>query len=75
MAAVLVPGLVVGAMATALMSPNDAGPNAWATETTLWLGIAAVLAVTRALRRGSAFCQACCTSMMKNFPSGRAVPG
>ncbi len=46
LAAVLVPGLVVGAMATALMSPNDAGPNAWATETTLWLGIAAVLAVT-----------------------------
>ncbi len=46
LAAVLVPGLVVGVMATALMAPSDSGPNAWATETTLWLGIAAVVAVT-----------------------------
>ncbi len=46
LAAVLVPGLVVGAMATALLTPTAAGPDAWATETTLWLGIAAVLAVT-----------------------------
>lgn len=46
LAAVLVPGLVVGVMATALMTPADTGPHAWATETTLWLGIAAVLAVT-----------------------------
>ena len=46
LAAVLVPGVVVGAMATALLTPIDADPHAWATETTLWLGIAAVLAVT-----------------------------
>ncbi len=46
LAAVLVPGLVVGAMATALMTSSDAGPHAWAMETTLWLGVAAVLAVT-----------------------------
>ncbi len=46
LAAVLVPGLVVGAMATSLLTPVDGGPHAWATETTLWLGIAAVLAVT-----------------------------
>ena len=46
LAAVFVPGLVVGVMATALLAPTDAGPNGWATETTLWLGIAAVLAVS-----------------------------
>lgn len=46
LAAVLVPGLVIGAMATALMTPTEPGPHAWATETTLWLGIAAVLAVS-----------------------------
>lgn len=46
LAIVLVPGLAIGAIASALLTPGDAHPFAAMLDVTLWLAIAAVLAVT-----------------------------
>ena len=49
LAAVLVPGLVVGVLATTALAPQPTDPRGPLVETALWLGIAAVMAVALGL--------------------------